>query len=158
MFSQIWKNWSPKVETPAQLRQSGALPYAMVDGRMAFLLITSRRSGKWIFPKGAIEPNMTAWDSAAMEALEEAGVSGQIEQTPIGSYRASTGGNSVTLVDVDLYPLLVTQQHDIWREQNQRLRHWVTLSEAKRLLTDRTISRLAVKLHARQADQLKQQG
>lgn len=150
MLRDILKHWSPRVETPDALRQAGALPYAVVDGRMAFLLITSRRSGKWIFPKGAIEPDMTPWDSAAMEALEEAGVSGEIEQTPIGSYRGSVGNAGVTLVDIDLYPLRVTQQHDVWREQNARMRHWATLAEAKRLLTDRSLSRLAARLHHRQ--------
>lgn len=151
---EFLKNWSPKVETPEGLRQAGAMPYAIVDGRMAFLLITSRRSGKWIFPKGAIEPGFTPWDSAASEALEEAGVSGDIEQSPVGSYRASIGNDGVTLVDVDLYPLRVTQQHDNWREDNQRLRHWATLSEARRLLADRSLARLAEMLHAQRAGKI----
>jgi Predicted NTP pyrophosphohydrolase len=149
MMREFLKNWSPKVETPDGLRQAGALPYALVDGRMTFLLITSRRSGKWIFPKGAIEPGYTPWDSAANEALEEAGVSGEIEQVPVGSYRASIGNDGTVLVDVDLYPLLVTQQHDSWREDQQRLRHWATLPEARRLLADRSLARLAAQLHAR---------
>ena len=153
MLRDLLKHWSPRVDTSAEMRQAGALPYAIVDGRMAFLLITSRRSGKWIFPKGAIEPHLTPWDSAAIEAIEEAGVSGEIEHEPIGSYRASIGNNGVALVDVDLYPLKVTRQHETWREQNQRMRHWVTLSEAKRLLTDRSISRLAAMLHARHVAQ-----
>jgi 8-oxo-dGTP pyrophosphatase MutT (NUDIX family) len=143
------KHWSPRVETQSDLRQAGALPYAIVEGRVAFLLITSRRSGKWIFPKGAIEPDTTPWDSAALEALEEAGVSGTIEQQPVGSYRASVGADGVALVDVDLYPLLVTQQLDAWREKDQRLRHWATLSEARRLLTDPALGRLAQRLHTR---------
>jgi len=141
------KNWSPAVETPSAWRQAGAMPYALVEGRMAFLLITSRRSGKWIFPKGDIEPDMTPWQSAALEALEEAGVSGTIDTTPVGSYRASMGGDGATLVDVDLYPLRVEQQHEDWRERDQRLRHWVTLSEARRLLADKSLGRLATRLH-----------
>lgn len=148
MLGDFLKNWSPRVETSSGLRQAGALPYAVVDGRMAFLLITSRRSGKWIFPKGAIEPNMSAWDSAALEAMEEAGVTGEISSTAIGSYRTGTGPDAATLADVDLYPLKVTQQHDMWREQNERMRHWVTLAEAKRLLADRSLARLAARLHA----------
>ncbi|SMQ68888.1 NUDIX domain-containing protein [Devosia lucknowensis] len=143
------RHWSPRAETQSDLRQAGALPYALVEGRVAFLLITSRRSGKWIFPKGAIEPDMTPWDSAAVEALEEAGVSGRIDHEPVGSYRASVGADGVALVDVDLYPLLVTEQRDSWREQDQRLRHWATLSEARRLLTDRSLGNLALKLHNR---------
>ena len=142
------RHWSPRVDTPGELRQAGAMPYAVVEGRVAFLLITSRRSGKWIFPKGALEPNMTAAESAAMEALEEAGVSGDIAAEPVGSYRASTGGDGAMLVDVDLYPLKVTAQHDSWREKDQRLRHWATLPEARRLLADPVLGRLAAILHA----------
>lgn len=148
MLRDILKNWSPVAETRSGLRQAGALPYSIVDGRMAFLLITSRRSGKWIFPKGAIEPETTPWDSAAMEALEEAGVSGEVSSTPIGSYRTGIGSDGASLVDVDLYPLKVLQQHDNWREEGQRLRHWATLSEAQRLLADRSLARLAVRLNA----------
>lgn len=142
------KHWSPRVQTSGELRQAGAMPYALIDGRVAFLLITSRRSGKWIFPKGAIEPGTTPWESAAMEALEEAGVSGEIASEPVGSYRASTGGDGATLVDVDLYPLKVTAQHESWREKDQRLRHWATLAEARRLLADPILGRLAANLHA----------
>lgn len=151
LLRDILKHWSPIAETPDALRQAGALPYAIVDGRVAVLLITSRRSGKWIFPKGAIEPETTPWDSAAMEALEEAGVSGEISTTPIGSYRTGIGSDGATLVDVDVFPLKVTQQHDHWREAGQRLRHWATIPEAQRLLADRSLARLAVRLNAQLA-------
>ncbi|UYO00741.1 MAG: NUDIX hydrolase [Devosia sp.] len=148
MVREFLKHWSPRVETPDTLRQAGAIPYAIVEGRLAILLVTSRRSGKWIFPKGAVESGMTAWESAALEAIEEAGVSGEIDPNAVGSYRASIGNDGVTLVDVDLFPLKVTQQHDSWLEQNERMRHWVTLSEAHRLLADRSMARLANRLHA----------
>ncbi|HUH75793.1 MAG TPA: hypothetical protein VLZ53_00360, partial [Devosia sp.] len=84
---------------------------------------------------------------AALEALEEAGVSGPVSNEPIGSYRSSSGDGS-SLVDIDIYPLLVETQLDVWKEMDQRLRHWVMLPEAKRLLNDPALSRLAVKLDA----------
>jgi len=146
LLRDFLNNWSPRVETASGLRQAGALPYAVVEGRLAFLLITTRRTGRWIFPKGGIEPGTTPWESAALEAVEEAGVVGEIDRVPVGSYRASTGGNAATLIDVDLYPLRVTQQLDDWREKGQRLRHWATLGEAKRLLADRSLARLAEKV------------
>jgi len=34
-------------------RQSGAIPYKIVEGQVVFLIVTSRRTGRWIFPKGA---------------------------------------------------------------------------------------------------------
>lgn len=147
MVRELLKLWSPKVETPDGMRQAGALPYAMVEGRVAFLLITSRRNGRWMFPKGVIEPEMTPWESAALEALEEAGVSGEIARQPIGSYRGSAGSDESVLVDIDLYPLRVETQHDDYREMGQRLRHWVVLSEARRLLSDPALARLATELH-----------
>lgn len=149
MLRDVLKLWSPRVEAAAGQRQAGALPYAVVDGRVTFLLITARRSGRWIFPKGAIEPHLTPWESAAEEAREEAGVIGTIEQQPIGSYRASAGSDNSILVDVDLYPMLVHQQLDEWKEHGQRLRHWALLHETKRLLLDPQIARLAVRLHRR---------
>lgn len=149
MLRDFLKNWSPTVETVAGLRQAGALPYALVDGRMAFLLVTSRRTSRWIFPKGSIEPNMTSWESAALEAEEEAGVQGIIDTKPIGSYRANASSDGSSLLDVDIYPMLVQVQLETWKEKHQRLRHWATLSEAKRLLSDPALSRIAVALHTK---------
>ncbi|KKC35570.1 hypothetical protein WH87_16095 [Devosia epidermidihirudinis] len=147
MVRDFLRNWSTKVETVPGLRQSGALPYSVVDGRVAFLLITSRRTGRWIFPKGAIEPDMTPWDSAALEAMEEAGVRGEIATTPVGSYRSGAGTDGSELVDIDLYPLRVEAQLDIWKEMGERMRHWAILPEAKRLLSDPALYRIAETLH-----------
>jgi 8-oxo-dGTP pyrophosphatase MutT (NUDIX family) len=50
------------------------------------LLVTSRSAGRWIIPKGNIEPELTARESAAMEAYEEGGVKGHVHPTPVGMY------------------------------------------------------------------------
>jgi hypothetical protein len=89
---------------------------------------------------------MTAWESAAVEALEEAGVTGQIGTEPVGSYRSSAGVGGATLIDVDLFPLRVENQLEVWKEMEQRLRHWAVLPEARRLLNDPALSRLAAKV------------
>ncbi|MBD8064217.1 NUDIX hydrolase [Devosia sp. PTR5] len=149
MLQNVLKHWSPRVEVLGGLRQSGAIPYAIIDGRIAFLLVSSRKSGRWIFPKGGVPAGLTPWDSAAKEALEEAGVAGRIETTPLGSYRTSSSAPGSPVIDVDLFPLLVEQQFEHWQEENLRLRHWVTLSDARRLLADRSLARLAAQLHAR---------
>lgn len=146
MLREFLNLWNPKVETVAGSRQSGAIPYVLREGRVVFLLVTSRRTGRWIFPKGSIPSGMTAWDSAAKEALEEAGVTGVIETEPLGSYRISDKGQ---LVDIDLYPLRVESQLDVWDEMEQRSRHWVLLGEARRLLADRALTRIADRLHRR---------
>lgn len=146
MLREFFNLWNPRVDSTPGLRQSGAVPYVVRDGRVVFLLVTSRRTGRWIFPKGSISSGMTAWDSAAKEAFEEAGVTGVVESEALGSYRISDKGQ---LVDVDLYPLRVETQLDAWDEMDQRQRHWVLLGEAKRLLKDRALTRVADRLHHR---------
>lgn len=148
MLREFLNHWNPRVETVEGLRQAGALPYSLVEGRVVFLLITSRRTGRWIFPKGDIEPGMTPWESAANEALEEAGVTGEVSTEPVGSYRSSASTDGSVLIDVDLFPLRVENQLTTWREMDQRLRHWAVLPEARRLLNDRALSRLAARLHS----------
>ena len=144
MLREFLHHWNPRVDATAGVRQSGALPYTIIDNRVVFLLVTSRRTGRWIFPKGSISAGMSAWDSAAKEAMEEAGVTGEIGTTAIGSYQNSDKG---ILIDVDLYPLRVENQMEQWDEMDQRLRHWALLTETKRLLADRTLSRLVEALH-----------
>lgn len=144
MLREFLRHWSPVIEPVPGPRQSGALPYTVIEGRVVFLLVTSRRTGRWIFPKGSISTGTTAWDSAAKEALEEAGVIGEIGTEPIGTYQNSDKG---LRVDIDLYPLKVSEQFDSWDEMDQRLRHWVLLSEARRLLAERSLVRIAEALH-----------
>src|SRR5210317_1534724 len=49
-------------------RQSGVIPYRVRKGNLEILLITSRRERRWIIPKGIIEPDYSARNSAAKEA------------------------------------------------------------------------------------------
>lgn len=144
MLLEFLRNWNPRVDAVPAMRQSGALPYSIVNDRVVFLLVTSRRTGRWIFPKGSVSAGMTPWDSAAKEALEEAGVSGEVGSNAIGTYQNSDKG---MLVDIDLYPLRVEAQLEAWQEMDQRLRHWALLAETKRLLADRSLSRIADALH-----------
>ena len=144
MLLEFLRSWHPNFAPVPALRQSGALPYAIVNDRVVFLLVTSRKTGRWIFPKGSISAGMTPWDSAAKEALEEAGVSGQVGTNPIGAYRNTDKG---VPVEIDLYPLRVETQLEAWQEMDQRLRHWALLHETKRLLSDRALSKIADALH-----------
>lgn len=130
--------------------QFGALPYQIVGGQVVVLLITSRGRGKWIFPKGGQIEGMTPWDSAAQEAYEEAGVEGEIEAMPIGSYFLPVTGERPKPVEVKIFPLLVTKQRDDWKEMGVRYRHWALVPEAKRLITHEGLADVAVALAQRE--------
>ena len=130
--------------------QFGALPYTIVDGQLVVLLITSRGRGKWIFPKGGLIEGMTPWESAAREACEEAGVEGEIDETPIGRYFLPVTEERPKPVEVDVFALRVTHQREDWKEQGSRYRHWAVLAEAKRLITHDGLADVAVALAQRE--------
>ena len=128
-------------------RQAGAIPYAVAGRQVAVLLVTSRRTGRWIFPKGGLMEGLLPHESAAREALEEAGVEGEVLDTPLGTWRTiKRRGVRVKPIEVDMFPLRVTRQLDNWEEQSQRRRHWAGLREAQQLLRDPYLADLAMML------------
>ncbi len=129
--------------------QAGAIPYTLVRGTPVFLLITSRGTGRWIFPKGAPMKGYELWQVAAREAFEEAGVEGDVETVPIGCYRGLKGSLRTAPIEVQMYPLRVTRQLDDWPEKESRHRHWVILAEARRLLSDPQLVEMASRVHKR---------
>lgn len=119
-----------------QREQVGALPYQMVDGHPVVLLVTSSTRQRWVFPKGGIDDGETKPEAALREAQEEAGVTGKVATSPVGSYQdLKLGKRKLREVVVDVYPLLVKKQFDDWDEDGKRHRQWVTCDEARRLVS-----------------------
>ena len=68
-----------------ELLQAGAVPFRKKGSQLEFLLVTSHR-GRWIFPKGIVEPGETAEQTALKEVQEEAGIRGVLLPEPVGEY------------------------------------------------------------------------
>jgi 8-oxo-dGTP pyrophosphatase MutT (NUDIX family) len=115
----------------SQYRQSAALPFRERDGRLEVLLITSVKRQRWIVPKGIVEPTMTPHDSAAKEALEEAGVRGRIGTKSMGEYTVEKWGG---VCRVQVYPLAVETELESWPEEELRKRRWVSLKKAMQIV------------------------
>ena len=108
--------------------QSAALPYRHHEGAVQVLMVTSSSGQKWVIPKGICEPGLTAQDSAATEALEEAGIIGEVEQACIGRYEHAKWGATCA---VSVYPMVVTRMlPDSERDERHRRREWVSPREA----------------------------
>lgn len=133
-------------EDVAPAPQYGVIPYRIVQEKVVFLLITSRRSANWVFPKGSPIKGLSPTETAAQEAFEEAGIRGEIAAEPVGTYLNEGNSKSKPWVEIHLYPMLVTEQVDEWPEEEQRFRHWVLLPEARKLLANKQAADLAVKL------------
>ena len=116
----------------SETRQVAALPWRLGANGREVLMITSRETRRWVIPKGGRMVGKTDPQAAAVEAMEEAGVQGQIDQTALGAFRyvkRLRGGDSKTCV-VAVYPMKVLIQLGAWPEAAERERRWMSLDEA----------------------------
>lgn len=94
--SSAWRN--PCALDIAQLRrlrehvQVAAVCYRVGWKGIEFLLVQTRESRRWTFPKGGIEPGLSHAQAAALEAYEEAGVHGRMEETSFLQYVRRANG------------------------------------------------------------------
>lgn len=133
-------------------RQVAAIPIREGRGGPEVCLVTSRGTGRWIVPKGNVPHGVAFPDMAAIEAYEEAGVTGHIDKRPIGSFtygkRSPTGEARGPLIRVDAYILMVLEELDEWPEKDQRQREWVPVAEAALRVQEPGLVTLLLKLAA----------
>jgi 8-oxo-dGTP pyrophosphatase MutT (NUDIX family) len=116
--------------------QSAVIPFQLKKNYLKILLITSIKTKQWIFPKGIIEEHLTPQQSALQEALEEAGVEGEVLNISIGEYSYEKWGG---ICDVEIFPMHVTRVLDDWPEADLRKRKWVTINKAINLISKREL-------------------
>jgi len=122
-----------KTRPPWFYKQSGVIPYRINGTELEMLLVTSRKKGRWIIPKGIIDPGTSAIDSAVREAFEEAGVQGRAHPKILGKYRYKKWGGTCV---VQVFGLEVTRVLDSWPEAQVRERKWVTKEQAVELIEE----------------------
>jgi 8-oxo-dGTP pyrophosphatase MutT (NUDIX family) len=126
--------------------QFAALCYRIKNEKVQFFLVTSRRSGRWIVPKGWPMNGQTPMDAAATEAFEEAGVRGKIEPRPIGvfSYYKVHSKNELPCIAV-VYPLKVKKVLRTWPEHKERNRKWLSRKKAAALVDNAELSQIILR-------------
>jgi len=125
--------------------QFAALCYRIKDDKVQVCIVTSRRSKRWIVPKGWPMQGQTPMDAAATEAFEEAGVRGKIYPRPIGvfSYYKVRSEDELPCMAV-VYPLKVKKVLKRWPEERERERKWVSRKKAAALLDDPELSNIVL--------------
>jgi 8-oxo-dGTP pyrophosphatase MutT (NUDIX family) len=116
--------------------QVAAVCYRVRKSGVEFLLVRTR-GGRWTFPKGSAEPGLTHAQAAALEAFEEAGVHGRMEEASFARYvRRKRGGERdstvATVVNAHLCEVL-------WLDPPQeagRNPTWFSAEKAKRRLQE----------------------
>ena len=112
--------------------RSGAAPYLIdADGTILVMLVTPVGGGKWILPKGNIEPGMSGRESAEKEAREEAGVIGKCDHFLLGVSRFKNEQF------IEIYPMKIDKILETWDEFGRRSRFLFPFEEARKELDDR---------------------
>jgi 8-oxo-dGTP pyrophosphatase MutT (NUDIX family) len=120
-------------------KQSAVIPYRGAGADLEILLITSRKRGRWIIPKGVIDPGTTAIESACKEAYEEAGVQGEANPRCAGEYKYEKWGGTCA---VQVFALSVRTVLDSWPEDDIRERKWMSKQEAAKALEISALKKL----------------
>jgi 8-oxo-dGTP pyrophosphatase MutT (NUDIX family) len=125
-------------------KQSSVIPYRITEGILEILLITSISGKRWIIPKGFIEFNMTAFESAKKEAYEEAGVIGSNETISLGEYSIEKFDG---LYNVKVFTMEVSEVFDQFPEDKLRKRKWFTFEEALSAINIKELVEILRKFH-----------
>ncbi|XP_062228623.1 nudix hydrolase 21, chloroplastic-like [Phragmites australis] len=112
----------------------GCIPYRVRadNGEVEVLVISSQKKGTAggvLIPKGGWELDESMDEAAQREAMEEAGVAGEVAGPALGRWWYRSRSYDATYEGIVL-PLRVTRELERWPEMNARRRAWVTAAEA----------------------------
>lgn len=134
----------PKARKRDVRSQFGALVYRFKDDKLQVLLITSRRTGRWIIPKGWPMLGKRPAESAAQEAWEEAGVKGKVSDQCLGLYsyyKTNTPFGTLPCL-VNVYPVHARKLANKFPEVGQRRRKWFSAKKAAKLVREPELAKL----------------
>lgn len=154
MISKI--NLGRLIFPPKSVKQVAVLPFVVIGEEVSVLLLTSRGRGRWILPKGWPEEDVPLNATAMTEAMEEAGLAGQVAERAIGAYtykKMMKGGYAVT-AHVSVYPMLVSHHFLDWPEKDERKLGWFSLKKAQKQLDDPGAANLIGTLRTQPIDHL----
>ena len=114
-----------------------AVCYRVRGRRIEFLLVQTR-GGRWTFPKGSAEPGLTTAQAAALEAFEEAGVHGRMEEASFARYMRSKRRIVRTRADIEF--VVTAHLCEVLSleppQESERNRTWFSAEKAKRRLRE----------------------
>ncbi|SCA57956.1 NUDIX hydrolase [Candidatus Terasakiella magnetica] len=126
-------------------KQSSVIPYRRHKGKFEILLLTSLSTGRFVLPKGTIEPNMKARHSAEKEAYEEAGVKGILLKPIIGEYKyKKTPQKGGYHCRVKVFALEVRKELDEWPEMHKRTKMWVSPAKAIKSVKEKKLKKILI--------------
>jgi 8-oxo-dGTP pyrophosphatase MutT (NUDIX family) len=126
------------------MQQVAALCWRPAKTMPEALLVTTLSTRRWILPKGWPVAGLSLAQSAAQEALEEAGVIGQVGEAPLGDYfylKEKKDGTALAC-RVSVFPLRVDGHHRRFPEKGARELAWLPLAEAANRVSEPGLGRI----------------
>ncbi|WP_320189025.1 NUDIX hydrolase [Agrobacterium rosae] len=152
MLQQLAQNPDKLFNKPFA-RQCGAICFRYRPDHLdiEILLVTSRGSRRWIIPKGWPMKGKQPHQSAAIEALEEAGVRGKTRKTSVGSYvyLKDLANGDVRPCIVDVFQIEVIKVKCDFKERGQRICEWVSADEAARRVREIELKSMLINFNPR---------
>ena len=115
--------------------QVAAVCFRARGSDIEFLLVQTRK-GRWIFPKGGAEPGLTHAQAAALEAFEEAGVHGRMEEASFTRYTQHKRGRMRRITEMSVSAHLCEVLRLVPPPELNRNPTWFSPAKAKRRLCD----------------------
>lgn len=125
---------------------SGCIPYRVkkgcenhgscIEDCVEVLMISSPNRHDLVFPKGGWDNDETVHEAASREALEEAGIRGNLHERELGVWDFRSKSSQYSLkagCRGCMFALEVTEELDTWPEQENHGRKWLSIIEAFRL-------------------------
>lgn len=125
---------------------------AAPDGEgIEVLVITSRDTGRWVIPKGWPMKDRKPHQTAAIEALQEAGVRGKVKKKPVGryTYLKMLDDGDVAPCIVDVFQVEATRLAGKFKEKGERELAWVSPDEAARRVREIELKSLLIEFKPR---------
>jgi 8-oxo-dGTP pyrophosphatase MutT (NUDIX family) len=119
--------------------QFAALPWRIGEGGIREVtLLTTRKTHRWVIPKGWPMIGRKPAEAASLEAYEEAGLIGQIVgKRPVGSFHYEKRlAKKAIVCEVQVFLFRVERQLDDWPEKGQRECKWFDAREATALVEE----------------------
>ncbi|KAI3848969.1 hypothetical protein MKW92_027523 [Papaver armeniacum] len=123
---------------PYRIKKDGEDDTVDCESRLELLMVSSPDREDLVFPKGGWEDDETIGEAACREALEEAGVKGILDESPLGmwEFRSKSRQNSCSTEGSCrgyMFALEVTEELETWPEEDNHGRRWLSVGESFRL-------------------------
>ena len=127
-------------------QQAAAICYRHDVSGLQFLLVRTM-DDRWTFPEGNIEPGQTEIEAAEMEAYEEAGVFGIVDEKPLVTYRyAKAPRGAPRSKEISVVAFLLRVRQSFPPRETYRMPEWFS--------SERTLQALAENRHSEDAQEL----